>query len=214
MDAGPGEIVEAKQFDLTDYYYVRTPGRYTVKWPGEMMSQLVVGPITPLPGSAFSSFEIESNPNANADEDFIGKLLPLLKQHWSVGTGGNSKARKTRPGSNREEVTTRFVSLQYNPIGTKRDSGLVWLWLAEEPAAERPGPVEEHPPPTEDLGKLSLWHVYVNVSSNALKAWPSVKEDVRRALSGGNAANPPAAERAIILILAVSIPAACAAASF
>jgi hypothetical protein len=180
IDLGPHQSVDAKGFDLTDYYYVRSPGRYTVSWPNEILLPHPGDQVMPLPASAPFNFEVVADPAANADGDPIGKLLPLLRDKWSIGTGG-SRTNRVRPGSNHEEVAGRLLTLQYNPTGLKTDSGLVWLWLTDEVAAEQPA-TGDWPPASDYLGKLSRWQVYFYASTNALRAWPTVKEEVTRAL--------------------------------
>ncbi len=182
IDLGPHRVDAPKLFDLADYFYVRSPGRYTVIWTNEIFLPRPDERVVPLPPAAPFTFEVVPDPEANADGDPIGKLLPLLKENWSIGTGG-THTNRVQPGSNHQEVAGQLLTLQYNPTGYKADSGLVWLWLTDEVAAEQTA-TGDWPPPSEYLGNLSRWHVYFNASTNVLRAWPTVKEDVIGALSG------------------------------
>jgi hypothetical protein len=163
----PGKSRPLKSFDLAEAYYLRKPGRYTVHATGE------------IPSAAFE-FEVTTNPAADADGDPIGRLLPLVKKDWWLG-GGSSKPSKMQPGKNHQETTGRFMTFLYNPTGNKLDNGVVWLWLADEPAAQKPDD-QTHWPASEDLGKVSRWQVYIAVDAAAQKAWPTVKEDIIKAL--------------------------------
>jgi hypothetical protein len=135
-----------------------------------------------------------ANPAGATDGDPVGRLLPLLKKHWWL-SGGSSKPAKVQPGKNRVETTGRFMAFQFSPTGYKLDTGLIWLWLADQPAAEKPED-ESYYPPTEYLGKLSQWHVYIAVTENARKDWPTAKEDIKRAL----AADPKAQIKVDVII--------------
>ena len=44
-------------------------------------------------------------------------------------------------------------------------------------------PAGAHPPASEYLGRVSQWHLYMHVPAEALKRWPTVKEDVQKALA-------------------------------
>ena len=178
----PGLSRELRSFDLAEWYYLRVPGRYTVKWPGEpnWHGEFALA-YAPIPPSGEFQFEVVADPGAAADGDPVGRLLPLLNERWWLGAVG-AKATKLHPGGNHQEVSGRLLTLQYNPTGYKVDAGLVWLWLTDQPAAEQ-HPTGDWPPPSEYLGKLTRWHVYFNASTNALRAWPAVKADLKRALS-------------------------------
>jgi len=162
----PGHSRQLESFDLAEAYYLRKPGRYTVQSTTE-------------PASAPFEFEVIANPDAT-DGDAVGRLLPLLKKDWWLN-GGSLQPAKVQPGKNRVQTTGRLVSFQFNPTGYKLDSGLVWLWLADEPAAEKPAD-DSFYPATEYLGKIANWHVYFAITPAAEKDWPTAKEDIAKAL--------------------------------
>jgi hypothetical protein len=188
---GPGQFSEPQSFDLAEWYYLRRPGRYSVRWP----RQQVVGPPdagadreAAVPGTARLEFEVTADGVAAADGDPVGRLLPLVKDRWCLAAHG--KSGPVHPGSNRQEVTGRLISFQYNPTGYKADSGLIWLWLTDEAAAEQPV-TADWPPRSEYLGRISRWHAYIRADANATRAWPDAKEDIRRALAAEAASTRP-----------------------
>ena len=165
----PGQSSELSSFDLATWFYLRRPGRYTARFPGK-------------PASATFEFDVTADPVlAAADGDPVGRLLPLVKDRWWL-SGGSNQPTKLQPGANRGQATGRLVSLYYSPTGYKGDSGLVWLWLTDEPAAEQPV-TGKYPPSSEYVGKVDRWHVYISVDANARKAWPTAKDDIKKALA-------------------------------
>jgi hypothetical protein len=91
--------------------------------------------------------------------------------------------QKLRPGSNWGETggqNVRFV--HYPPVA--KGEGLVLLWLADEAAAAQPVDPLSSLPASEYLGKIDRWHVYYLASDKALAAWPTAKEDIKKALAG------------------------------
>jgi hypothetical protein len=182
-ELAPGTRDEMKAFDLSESFYLRRPGRYSVRWSGGLV--LRGDDEAPIeraqsPDTAPFEFDVTENPEAAADGDPIGRLLPLVKEKWWLtGTG---KTEKLHPGGNREEVLGCFVYILYNPTGYKPDSGMVSLWLTEEAAAEQPV-AAEWPPASEYLGKVDRWHVYAHIDANGGKAWPAAKDDIKKALA-------------------------------
>lgn len=161
----PGKAKEIGSFDLAQAYYLRKPGRYSVQAVFE-------------PASAPLEFEVRANPAANADGDPVGRLLPLVKKNWWLTGSGSGTIQ---PGKNRPQTDGRYFLLEFNPTGNKRDTGLIWVWLADKPAAEK-GDDNSRLPASEYLGKIGLWHVYLAVDENSQKAWPTAKEDISKAL--------------------------------
>jgi hypothetical protein len=162
LDAGQSR--QLKSCDLAEAYYLRKPGRYTV--------QLTEG----FPSAPFE-FEVIANPNAS-DGDPIGRLLPLIKEHWWLTGGGSGEIQ---PGRNRPQTTGKIIYLEFSPTGNKRDTGLIWVWLADKQAAEK-GDDNSNLPASEYLGKASRWHVYFAATDAAAKAWPTAKDDITKAL--------------------------------
>ncbi|MFI5380219.1 MAG: M56 family metallopeptidase, partial [Tepidisphaerales bacterium] len=195
MSIDPGQVKELASFDLAESYYLRRPGKYSVKWSGERGFPAGPGhgdiPGTPalpaLPASAELRFEVVGEPAAQTDGDPVGRLLPLRKDQWrlTVATKG-----KVYPGSNWQEVSGCCMTFDYYPTNDQKESSLVWLCLADEPAVAQPS-VAVWPPPSEYLGKVSRWHVYLHTNANALKTWPEAKEDIKRALAAGERAPTP-----------------------
>jgi beta-lactamase regulating signal transducer with metallopeptidase domain len=185
----PGQTQVLESFNLADGFYLRRPGRYKVVFPGAPGSSR----LTPIAGTGYEaanarlpssnkfSFEVTPAAAAVADGDPVGRLLPLVHDTWWL-LGPADGTGKVRPGANRRVVQGWQIALHDIPTGSKRDSVLVWIWLTDEPAGE----VEkaaDWPPVSEYLGRISRWHVYVHVPAEALKRWPKLKEDIKRALN-------------------------------
>jgi len=162
-----GSTLEIAALDLGESYYLRRPGRYTVVWSGN-------------PASA--EFEFEVTPNAvraAADGDPVGRLLPLVKDSWWLGLGPRGRIK---PGSNWGESTGRIVRFVRNPPAFNGE-GLIDVCLMDEAATATPVNINSSIPTSEYLGKVDRWHVYYRTSEKALQAWPTVKEDVKEALT-------------------------------
>jgi hypothetical protein len=82
------------------------------------------------------------------------------------------------------------VTFVHNPPSWRNDAGHVWLVLTPAPAAPLPPDSNSSKPESEYLGQVDRWHVYFLASANALKAWPTAKDDVRRALATSLQAEP------------------------
>ena len=168
-----------KAFDLSESFYLRRPGRYSVRWPGGLV--LRGNDEAPIeraqsPDTGPFEFDVTVNPDAAADGDPIGRLLPLVKEKWWLtGTG---KMGKVHPGGNREEVPGYFVFFHYVPTGYKLDSGTVSVWLTEKAAAEQPVQAE-WPPTSKYLNKVDRWHVYTSIDAIGGKAWPTANDDIK-----------------------------------
>src|SRR5262249_22213871 len=118
---------------------------------------------------------------AAADGDPVGRLLPLVKDGWWLGTGAPQP--DLQPGRNWGKGRGRIVRFVFNPPATKNESGLINLCLMDEASDALPPDANSSLPASEYLGKASRWHVYFLISPNARNAWPSAKEDIRRALT-------------------------------
>jgi len=177
LSLAPGECREISSFDLAESFYLRRPGRYSVKWPGEFILHIDDNKEPPVsPASAPLEFDIVADELASADGDPVGRLLPLVQDKW-VLAGGSSQPAKLNPGGNHSEVEGRLLDFQYNPTGYKVDAGIIWLWLTSEAANEQPA-TNDWPPVSEYLGKIDRWHVYYYASPNAARAWPNAKDEI------------------------------------
>jgi hypothetical protein len=168
-----GERIVVDSFDLEKWFYLRKPGKYAVSVRADMG----------YPPTEKLAFEVTPDPAGAADGDPIGRLLPLVegKQRWLLTTPPKGPA-KVRPGKNRKEVPARLVAFQ--ELDAKRSGKIFWFWLAEEPAEEdAAAPAADWPPETQPLGKVGRWHVYLHAPKAALPDWPTVAEEVKRALA-------------------------------
>jgi beta-lactamase regulating signal transducer with metallopeptidase domain/HEAT repeat protein len=193
MDLAPGQTTQVKAFDLTEFYYLRRPGRYTVQLPAERFLMPMLGESNRLglPLSGKLAIEIVADAAADVDGDPDGRLLPVLRERWWLADQ-NGKMGRVRPGSNREEVFGRALRLEYNPTGYKADTGVIWIWLTDQLAAERVATAGDTDPASECLGQAGRLHVYFSAETNALKGWPTAKEDILRALRDGPGGELPA----------------------
>ena len=182
-NVAPGRTIQLEPFELTERRYLRRAGSYTVQLPAEPFPMRMPGFSLPgLPRSGKLTFEVIADAAADADGDPIGRLLALLPEKWSLENHGN-KIGPLRPGGNRVEATGRAFTL-YAPTGSRMvaDSGAIWLWLTEKPAAEQ----QDHPadtiPASEYLGQAGRFSVYISPDATALKDWPTAENDILRAL--------------------------------
>lgn len=182
--AGPAQVVEREAtilpgqtqvvavFDLADSYFLRKPGGYTVKL------RKLLGDSLPPSGE----FRFEVTPDRAAVNDPVAALLPLQKKDWLFIA--SSEAHNRQPGANWQAVNCSTATFRLLPPTSKRDFDFVSLYLADEAAKKQPEDlaIESSAPATEYLGKLSRWHVYFLASEGALKAWPTARDDISKAL--------------------------------
>ena len=166
----PGETQVVASFNLADSYFVRQAGEYSVKYRGHS-----------LPPSGTLQFEVV--PDRATDRDPIVPLLSLVKKNWRLVAP--PRVVEQSPGANWQPTRCRVVSFLRDPPRGKRDFDFVRLCLADSAARQqRPEiTIESSAPSTEYLGKLAHWHVYSLVSEGALKAWPNVKDEIKRAMN-------------------------------
>ena len=170
----PGETKVIESCDLSDFYYLRRPGFYTVAFNAAAVFKAGV------PSSNALRFQVTSDESAAADGDPMGKLLPLVSANFGMIGSPNAKG-KVRPGSNRKEGTGwQFIFV--GPGGLKGNKAAVWLWLTDEAAEETEPPENDYLPTSEYVGKVPRWHVYLHAPPEALKLWPAVKEVLKTAL--------------------------------
>ena len=202
----PGASAIFEPFDLAQTYFVRTPGRYTVKWTEQFSA---------VPPSGEFQFDLTGVKDRAESDELVGRLLPLSISSGSsgwlddspanpamVGTtnetqpfgrlwlqGGHyQKSAGLRPGGNWTTVPGYAFVIHRDRYGsrmanTNYDATVVWLWLTDI-AAGSGGMLRDGLPASEYLGKISRWHVYISADAKALKAWPTAKEDIQRALGG------------------------------
>lgn len=179
----PQKNNEGEPFDLTQWFYLRRPGTYTAAWPGQ--KQPFPGETdAPLPATPVVRFEIIADAAGAADGNPYGRLLPLVRADWYLWAD-SIEPEKLHPGSNRREATGISFNFGYRTASEKdtinSGHGHIRLWLTNEPAAEQ-ALAESDLPPSEYLGKIARWYVYINISPQALEAWPKAKEDIAHAL--------------------------------
>jgi beta-lactamase regulating signal transducer with metallopeptidase domain len=188
----PGQTLQLKPFDLTERRYLGRPGLYSVQLPAEPFPMRMPNfSMRGLPLSGRLAFEVVADAAADAGGDPIGRLLPLLPEGWSLANMAGRMAR-LRPGNNREEVQEGRELMLYSGNIRSVDGKVIWLWLTDQPAAERAAGPGDTTPASEYLGQAGRLHIYINVDANALKGWPTAKEDILRALQNGPGGEPRA----------------------
>lgn len=187
----PGRVVTLDEFDVSDYYYLRKPGRYVLRYEGERAFDREYANI---PASPALEITVAADPAAQADGDPVGKLLAAAPKGWLVGGSPNAWppwVHVQRPGWNAARVRCRLLELvheSYRPKGPRGPHGVmpVNVWIAEARVREEPWqPLDWEVtgiPPTEYLGGSRHYHVYVHVPPSAAKAWATVRADVAKAL--------------------------------
>ena len=103
------ELQVIRSFNLSDIFYLRRPGRYTVKSHDETHTE------APAP----FEFEVLADPQlAAADGDPVGRLLPLVKKDQSLVS--HPETAKLNPGGNRGEVRRRTLRPAPSFASTRR----------------------------------------------------------------------------------------------
>ena len=164
---GESKIIE--DCDLSDYFYLRRPGRYVVSFhsPG-------------LPSSNALQFEVAASAGSSMDGDPMERLMQLNSAKWTI-VGNPNALKKMQPGQNRTESSGWQFLFVDREKGMKGSRFAVWLWLTREPALQVTNR-DKLDLPSEFLGNISQWYVYIYVSPEALAAWPTVKEDIAKVL--------------------------------
>jgi len=176
-ELNPGETHLLDSLDLGAYYYLGRPGRYVAYFPGGKTFD------TETPKSNTFGFQIVVDPTAVRAPAPIARLLPLIEDRWQI-SARPSMSRLMRPSGEWGRVPGRRIGLWHRLPGGKWDAAFFTIWLADEPAPIEPWMRREGDPSSaEYLGKVARWHVYLLARGEALERWPTVKEDIRRALA-------------------------------
>lgn len=165
-----GKTATIESFDVAQKYYLRRPGKYTVCYVNVNGGQ-----------SNAVEFEVTRRPNAPDDGNLVGRLLPLVHNKWDLSTAMGSPG-KVHPGSNFEEVVGHQVVFRDMHSSSIRDIALIWFWFTEEKSPPLDGEPAAYPPPSEYHGKFDRWHVYAHIPEKSLQRWPTILDDVKRAL--------------------------------
>lgn len=174
----PGRTDKRGEIDLASQFYMRKPGRYTVRFDSH-----------DLPASNTLTLTIVPGLPENDDGDPVGRLLPLATGRRILIANPNYRGR-VQPGRRYEMVEgARFLYLHSPQGGTIRDLSFAWVWLTTKQAGKaRPeAKVSRFTPESEYLGKVGRWHVYLHVDAKMGKRWPKAKQEILRALK-----SPPA----------------------
>ena len=172
-----GKTHDLAAFDLAKWYYLRRPGRYSILYPG---TQGWGGGDSPIPLSNVFSFRVLPNPQADADGDPVGRLLPLMKNGWKL-SATRPWTPLVQPTGEWGRATGRMMSF-YQWHGGKPDGmSVVYIWLTKTQAPREPWQSEQ-PGSAEYVGKLPTGHLYLLSRFKRENAWPTFKEDIKRAL--------------------------------
>jgi len=187
----PGQAAILDEFDISDYYYLRKPGKYVLRYEGETA---LGEKFSPVPPSPLFEIEVAPDPAAEADGDPVGKLLAGMPKGWLIWGSPNAPWPWThvrQPGRNFSRVPCRAVrfvhkSYQFKAPPGKQGVEPVTVWLATRRARVEPWqPMptgERFNQPSQYLGRTRHYHVYLHVPQSAAKAWPTVRTDVKKML--------------------------------
>jgi|GEM_PF-5544908 len=168
--AGESRVIE--DGDLSSFYYLRRPGRYSVVFRAQG-----------LPSSNTVHFQVSGERDLAQDGDPMGKLFPLAtgtRRLW----GSPNLSAKIRPGRNRAEAPGWSFVFPLTDRGVKGSKAVVWLWLTNDPVQLATPPANDLSLSSEYLGKIARWHAYLHVPPEAMQVWPTVKRDLADALEG------------------------------
>jgi beta-lactamase regulating signal transducer with metallopeptidase domain len=191
------QVVLDQEFDLAGYYYLRKPGTYTVRYEG---GDRYGDNDPPTPSSPPLKIEVVNHPAAQADGDAVGKLLAGLPRDWSLWGGTTIGTDLRQPGWNWTRVPAGAVQLVHKtflPKGRAGPEGVlpIVIWITRDRAETVDGSWQGGDDdlrrfPTDYLGSNRHYHVYAFAPPSAVKAWPTVLDDLRKMLQVSSA--PPA----------------------
>ena len=167
-DIKGGETRIIDSFDLSNYYYLRRPGLYTVCFRGVSLSPANV-----------VQFQV-TTADKDTDGDPVGRLLSLNSEQWFLI--GSPNRRSVAPGANHGETPGWQVAFIDSKQGIKGSKAIVWIWLTDELVEAATPSADSHLPTWRHLGKVARWQVYFYASPEAIAIWPSVEKDVVAAL--------------------------------
>lgn len=173
-EIAPSTTKVIEQCDLSTYFYLRRPGRYHVAFR-----------CYGLPSSNAFHFEVLPADPRQSDGDPMGKLLPLVAGKW-MPVGSPNMSEKISLGRNRREAFGWSFGFPLTDRGFKGSKANVWLWLTEEQVEESSPEADDLLYPGEYVGKVSRWHMYLHAPAEALKIWPTVRRDLKAALTREN----------------------------
>lgn len=157
-----GEIVALfENKDITEEHLILKPGKYTIQFRSYSKSE--------LPKSNIIEFEV--NPGTPEERDLlVASLLEILPDpNWHV----------TAPKMRRDRYEGQKVVSLGRGFKTKDSTGAL-LWLTKSP--RKIFEQRQFVTINEYLGKSPSSYFYIEIRPKALDYWPTMKEDIIKAL--------------------------------
>jgi len=149
-------VILLENYDITEEYVILKPGKYTVQFRGKPASNII---------------EIEVKPGTPDERDLlVATLLSIIPEpNWQV-------IAPKIPPDKYENKKMVVLGRGFKTEGSAR--AILWLTKSQEE------PFEQRQFVTIDkyLGKNSLGYFYIQMQPKALEYWPSIKEDIIKAL--------------------------------
>jgi len=200
----PGQTDVVGEGNLAHYYYLEERGKYTAHFPGveawgAMPDSDFAGlmerdePDSPIPASNEFTFEIVGRARAAPGIDAaVGPLTELAenRDYWSLDASP-PVGRLVRPGTNFGRTPGRRFCFQHIPTNLKSDMALFSVWVTQSPSPREQWMAWSFPrQPADYIGHGKAGHVYVEIAAEARRRWPTVVDDIRRALGVPTASQP------------------------
>jgi len=163
-------ITIADALDLTEKFIIQKAGQYSIQFRGGGNSLPGHG-ATSLPGAQAITVDVAPGQLSKFDQLAV-RLLAVCPNGWRLA--------KDRRGEVAPFGRSRVDGLALHVCHNHMRGEAVYLWFVDAEA----GIDLEQPPrvKTEYLGRAGGLYVYVAVDSNAPPLWPTVIEDISRAL--------------------------------
>jgi hypothetical protein len=194
----PGDTVTLEELDVTGYYLVQKPGRYTVQYPGGRAHD----PYSDIPPSNVFEWEILATAISDPLERAVGVLFDACPNDWRLQASRDLMLPDNldQPGAQWGRVPCRHYTFVQDRRCEQCPSGYRWVysvqvWIATQKAVLEPWDLgkrtgEEWRPEEQEkqeaklsdyLGLSPFGHVYLGrIHKTSLKCWPTAKEDIIR----------------------------------
>lgn len=151
-----GEVVTLfENLDISEEYVILKPGKYTIQFHGRPASNII-------------EFEIKPG-NPTEIDLLVASLVDILPDpNWRV------VAPKMPPNAHGQNLVVLGRGFK------QKNSAWVRLWLTK-----RPGDIIEHRQHdaiSDYLGKNDSGYFYIEIPPEAMDYWPTIKEDIVKAL--------------------------------
>jgi len=205
----PKETLILNSVDLSEYYFLRRPGKYSTQWSGakaqgRFSSWLNLPGVeaepddSDIPGTNRFEFEVVASGPLDPFDEALRVLLERQPPLWRVSSSP-PVSWTGQPGSEWSRVHARRYRFEHERM--HRDGRIdqidipsVRLCIASERAHEEPWLLRRNEPEekTEYLGSGKYGRVYLApLAANTLKHWPTARADLIKWLEIEAAQSPP-----------------------